>query len=117
MRSLQRRINPHELDNEALAFKPVLGSMLARIFHNPHNKEENQSRLQKILQFWASKEVYDHSTICALENEMIGGPPKNFLPGPPKDLSAASTDPSTAGNYPSPPSGPPLSLSIETCTV
>ncbi|KAF7146165.1 hypothetical protein RHSIM_Rhsim04G0157200 [Rhododendron simsii] len=95
--SLQRRINPHELDNEALAFKPVLGSMLARIFHNPHNKEENQSRLHKILQFWASKEVYDHSTICALENEMIGGPPKNFLPGPPKDLSAASTDPSTAG--------------------
>ncbi|CAL5419932.1 unnamed protein product [Camellia sinensis] len=67
-----RRINPHELDNEALAFKPVLGSMLARIYHNPQNKEENQSRLQKILQLWASKEVYDHVTIHALENEMIG---------------------------------------------
>lgn len=92
--SLQRRINPHELDNEALAFKPVLGSMLARIYHNPQNKEENQSRLQKILQFWASKEVYDHVTIHALENEMIGGPPTNFFP---KELSAASTDPSTAG--------------------
>ncbi|CAL5355704.1 unnamed protein product [Camellia sinensis] len=78
--SLQRRINPHELDNEALAFKPVLGSMLARIYHNPQNKEENQSRLQKILQFWASKEVYDHVTIHALENEMIGGPPTNFFP-------------------------------------
>ncbi|KAI7982167.1 hypothetical protein LOK49_LG15G01936 [Camellia lanceoleosa] len=60
--SLQRRINPHELDNEALAFKPVL--------------------------------VYDHVTIHALENEMIGGPPTNFFP---KQLSAASTDPSTAG--------------------
>ncbi|CAL5347889.1 unnamed protein product [Camellia sinensis] len=67
------RINPRELDNEALAFKPVLGSMLARIYHNPQNKEENQSRLQKILQFWASKDVYDHITIHALENEMIGG--------------------------------------------
>ncbi|KAF5939077.1 hypothetical protein HYC85_023336 [Camellia sinensis] len=76
----ERRINPHELDNEALAFKPVLGSMLARIYHNPQNKEENQSRLQKILQFWASKEVYDHITIHALENEMIGGPPTNFFP-------------------------------------
>lgn len=95
--SLQRRSNPHELDNEALAFKPVLGSMLARIFHNPHNKEENQSRLQKILQFWASKEVYDHETIGAFENEMLGGPSKNFFSGPTKDLSAGSTDPSTAG--------------------
>ncbi|KAF5947122.1 hypothetical protein HYC85_017350 [Camellia sinensis] len=50
--SLQRRINPRDLDNEALAFKP----------------------------FWASKEVYDHVTIHALENEMIGGPPTNFFP-------------------------------------
>lgn len=95
--SLQRRINPHELDNEALAFKPVLGSMLARIYHNPQNKDENQSRLQKILQFWASKEVYDHDAICALENEMIGGPPANMFPGPSKELSAGLTDPSTAG--------------------
>ncbi|KAH7839883.1 hypothetical protein Vadar_009966 [Vaccinium darrowii] len=79
MCSLQRRSNPHELDNEALAFKPVLGSMLARIFHNPHNKEENQSRLQKILQFWASKEAYDHETIGVFENEMLGGPSKNFF--------------------------------------
>ncbi|CAL5366824.1 unnamed protein product [Camellia sinensis] len=92
--SLQRRMNLFELDNEALAFKLVLGSMLARIYHNPQNKEENQSRLQKILQFWASKEVYDRVTIHALENEMIGGPPMNFFP---KELSAASTDPSTAG--------------------
>ncbi|KAA8520996.1 hypothetical protein F0562_011669 [Nyssa sinensis] len=92
--SLQRRINPHDLDNEALAFKPVLGSMLARIYHNPQNMEENQSRLQKILQFWSSKEVYDHDTICGLENEMIGGPPPSSFPGPPKDLSAALTDPS-----------------------
>ncbi|PSS04950.1 Calcium homeostasis endoplasmic reticulum protein [Actinidia chinensis var. chinensis] len=95
--SLQRRNNPHDLDNEALAFKPVLGSMLARIFHNPQNKEENQLRLQKILQFWASKEVYDHDTICAFENEMAGGPPMNLFLGSLKDLSAASTDPSTAG--------------------
>ncbi|KAL6992040.1 hypothetical protein U1Q18_010151 [Sarracenia purpurea var. burkii] len=95
--SLQRRINPLDLDNEALAFKPVLGSMLARIFHNPQNKEENQSRLQKILQFWASKEVYDHDIIRAFENEMIGGPPTNFFAGPLKDLSAASSDPSTGG--------------------
>ncbi|XAR71637.1 hypothetical protein NMG60_11018007 [Bertholletia excelsa] len=95
--SLQRRINPHELDNEALAFKPVIGSMLARIYHNPQNKEENQSRLQKILQFWASKEVYDHETISALDNEMIGGPPTSLFPGHLKDSSAASTDPLTAG--------------------
>ncbi|XP_057958890.1 uncharacterized protein LOC131151633 [Malania oleifera] len=93
--SLQRRMNPHDLDNEALAFKPVLGSMFARVYHNPQNREENQSRLQKILQFWASKEVYDHDTICGLEAEMIGGPLTNSFPGPLKDLSAAAGDPST----------------------
>ncbi|XP_009802757.1 SUPPRESSOR-OF-WHITE-APRICOT/SURP RNA-binding domain containing protein 1-like [Nicotiana tabacum] len=89
--SLQRRINPLELDNEALAFKPVLGPMLARIYHNPQNKEENQSRLQKILQFWGTKEVYDQDTIRALENEMIGVQPANFSV-PPRELIMA--DPS-----------------------
>ncbi|KAJ9687162.1 hypothetical protein PVL29_015855 [Vitis rotundifolia] len=98
--SLQRRINPHELDNEALAFKPVLGSMLARIYHNPQNKEENQSRLQKILQFWASKEVYDHDTIYGLEGEMIGGPPSNSFSGPLKELSAVPVDPSAVSGLP-----------------
>lgn len=62
-----------ELDNEAHAFKPVLGAMLARIYNNPHNKDANQSRLEKILQFWASKEVYDPETIGRLEQEMTGG--------------------------------------------
>ncbi|KAJ8534055.1 hypothetical protein K7X08_007379 [Anisodus acutangulus] len=88
--SLQRRINPLELDNEALAFKPVLGPMLARIYHNPQKKEENQSRLQKILQFWGTKEVYDQDTIRALENEMIGGHHANFSV-PPKELITADT--------------------------
>ncbi|XP_016483063.1 SUPPRESSOR-OF-WHITE-APRICOT/SURP RNA-binding domain containing protein 1-like isoform X2 [Nicotiana tabacum] len=91
--SLQRRINPHELDNEALVFKPVLGPMLARIYHNPQNKEENQSRLQKILQFWGSKEVYDQDTIRALENEMMSRLPANFT-GPQRELLA--TDPPSA---------------------
>ncbi|XP_034679204.1 calcium homeostasis endoplasmic reticulum protein-like isoform X2 [Vitis riparia] len=98
--SLQRRINPHELDNEALAFKPVLGSMLARIYHNPQNKEENQSRLQKILQFWASKEVYDHDTIYGLEGDMIGGPPSNSFSGLLKELSAVPADPSAVSGLP-----------------
>lgn len=91
---MQRRVNPHDLDNEALAFKPVLGSMLARICHNPQN-EENRSRLQKILQFWASKEVYNQDDIYALENEMISGPPTNSFPGPPKELSLDSVESST----------------------
>ncbi|KAJ9672000.1 hypothetical protein PVL29_025582 [Vitis rotundifolia] len=98
--SLQRRINPHELDNEALAFKPVLGSMLARIYHNPQNKEENQSRLQKILQFWASKEVYDHDTIYGLEGDIIGGPPSNSFSGLLKELSAVPADPSVVSGLP-----------------
>ncbi|XP_075503632.1 SUPPRESSOR-OF-WHITE-APRICOT/SURP RNA-binding domain containing protein 1-like [Primulina tabacum] len=85
--SLQRRANPHELDNEAFAFKPVLGSMLARIYHNPQNKEENQSRLQKILHFWASKEVYDQDTIRVLENEMTNGLPPSSFPGSHRDIS------------------------------
>ncbi|EPS58990.1 hypothetical protein M569_15821 [Genlisea aurea] len=73
--SLQRRVNPQELDNEAIGFRPVLGSILARVYHNPQNKEENQLRLQKILQFWASKEVFDQDTMFRLENEMLNGPP------------------------------------------
>ncbi|KAK9155858.1 hypothetical protein Sjap_003338 [Stephania japonica] len=89
--SLQRRVNPHDVDNEALAFKPVMGSMLARIYHNPHNKEGNQARLQKILQFWASKEVYDSDTIYAFESEMLGGPPS--FPSASKDLSNMASDP------------------------
>ncbi|KAJ4975388.1 hypothetical protein NE237_000494 [Protea cynaroides] len=92
--SLQRRINPTELDNEALAFKPVLGTMLARVYHNPHNNEANQSRLQKILLFWASKEVYDRETIYGLESEMMNGPPISSFAGPPKE-SSASADPSS----------------------
>ncbi|KAF5748741.1 Calcium homeostasis endoplasmic reticulum [Tripterygium wilfordii] len=90
--SLQRRVNPRDLDNEALAFKPVLGSMLARIYHNPQNKEENQSRLQKILQFWGSKEVYDEDTIYALESEMIGGSSIHSFSGHSKDISSVSAE-------------------------
>ncbi|MCO5574846.1 hypothetical protein L7F22_028639 [Adiantum nelumboides] len=75
---LQRRINLKELDNEALAFQPVLGSMLAAIYYNPRNKEANQTRLQKILQFWGSKEVYSKEIITALEKEMIAGPPAPY---------------------------------------
>ncbi|KAL5730590.1 hypothetical protein ACHQM5_003393 [Ranunculus cassubicifolius] len=92
--SLQRRINPRDLDNEALAFKPIMGSMLGRIYHNPHNQEANQSRLQKILQFWALKEVYDPDAIYGLERKMIGGPPSSILSSsvPPNDLSSASAD-------------------------
>lgn len=89
--SLNRRSNPRELDNEAHAFKPVLGSMLARIYHNPQNKEENQSRLQKILQFWASKEVYDQDTVYALEGDMVGGVPSSF-PMIPREVSAPSSE-------------------------
>ena len=85
-------MNLHELDNEALAFKPFLGSMLVRIYHNPQNKQANQTRLQKILRFWASKEVYDHDTIYGLEGEMIGGPPSNSFSGPVKELSAVPVD-------------------------
>jgi hypothetical protein len=67
-----------ELDNEALAFQPVLGSMLAAIYHNPQNKEANQARLQKIVQFWGAKDVYSKEIISALENEMITGPPSGY---------------------------------------
>ena len=88
---MQRRINPQELDNEALAFRPVLGSMLARIYNNPHNKDANQPRLEKILHFWASKEVYDQETITSLEREMTGGLP--FRSAAQKELIAGS-DPS-----------------------
>lgn len=73
--SLQRRINLQELDNEAHAFQPVLGSMLARAYNNPVNKDENQSRLERILDFWAAKEVYHKETIASLEKEMTGGLP------------------------------------------
>ncbi|CAL1409931.1 unnamed protein product [Linum trigynum] len=90
------RANPLELDNEAVAFKPVLGSMLARIYQNPVNKEENQSRLQKILLFWGSKEVYDHDTIRSLEGEMVSGAPESSDSGAPKD----SSDSMAAAGFP-----------------
>ncbi|MQM19932.1 hypothetical protein Taro_052941, partial [Colocasia esculenta] len=88
--SLQRRHNPQDLDNVALAFKPVLGPMLSRVYNNPQNKESNQSRLDKILQFWASKEVYEQETIHNLENEMTGGSVRS---GPSE--APVSSDPSS----------------------
>ncbi|KAI3948757.1 hypothetical protein MKX01_022171 [Papaver californicum] len=94
--SLQRRNDPREVDNEALAFRPVLGSMLARVYHNPHNKEANQSQLEKILQFWDTKEVYDPDTIYALKSEMHGGPPAASLSRPPEEFSAATGYPASA---------------------
>lgn len=93
---MQRRINPQELDNEALAFRPVLGSMLARIYSNPHNKDANQSRLEKILQFWASKEVFDQEIIKGLEIEMTGGLP--FRSSAQKEMMSIS-DPSSFTGY------------------
>lgn len=94
---MMRRINSKDLDNEALAFEPVLGSMLARVYHNPQMKEESQLKLQKLVQFWASKEIYDQDTINALEGEMINGIPTKALPGHPKELSA--TVDSAAGRF------------------
>lgn len=94
--SLQHRTNLKELDPEALAFKPALGTMLAAIFHNPKDMAMNQDRLQKILQFWGAKEVYDVDTINTLEGEMVAGPPP---PAPPtmKHSSAGKHPPNGLG--------------------
>lgn len=85
---MQQRSNPNELDGEALAFRPVLGAMLGAVYHNKQNAEANQARLQKMLQFWGQKEVYDTDTINQLEGEMVAGPPLqsrlvNLMPQPP----------------------------------
>lgn len=69
--------------------------MLGRIYHNPHNREENQSRLQKILQFWGSKEVYNRDTINALESEMLSGGSVGAFAGAPQDLSGGAKDPAS----------------------
>ncbi|KAJ1260447.1 hypothetical protein BS78_10G233300 [Paspalum vaginatum] len=71
--SLQRRTNIRDLDNEAIAFKSVLGSMLARTCNNPQSVDDIRTRVEKILHFWASKEVYDQETIASFESEMKGG--------------------------------------------
>lgn len=80
------------LDNESLAFKPILGSMLARIYHNPQITEDSQMKLQQILQLWVSNKIYEQESIDSLRNEMIGGQSSNSFPGLPQDLSTASTD-------------------------
>lgn len=96
LHSLNRRTNGNDLDSEALALKPVLGSMLARIYHNPQSNEEYRKRLQQMVEFWASKTVYDQDTISSLKGEMIGGLQTNPFPGASKDLSSASAE-SVAG--------------------
>ncbi|KAJ7518744.1 hypothetical protein O6H91_20G006200 [Diphasiastrum complanatum] len=95
--SLQQRSNPKELDNEAFAFQPVLGSMLAAVYHNPHAAEANKSRLEKILQFWGSNGVYDTDIINTLEGEMVAGPP------PPQFTSALQPSASLSALLPIPP--------------
>ncbi|XP_062229601.1 uncharacterized protein LOC133927248 [Phragmites australis] len=78
--SLQRRTHIRDLDSVAIAFKFVLGSMLSRIYNNPESKDHNQTCLEKILQFWGSKEVYDQEAIANLEREMKGGVPYPLAP-------------------------------------
>ncbi|KAL3690686.1 hypothetical protein R1sor_004337 [Riccia sorocarpa] len=97
--SLQQRKTPTELDNEALAFRPVLGAMLAAIYHNRQSPEANQGRLQKILQFWGSKEVFDTDTINSFEGEMVAGPP------PSASTPVTTTPQPTAGGVAAVPSG------------
>ncbi|XP_030483623.1 uncharacterized protein LOC115700197 [Cannabis sativa] len=96
--SVHRRTGD-ELDNEALAFKPVLGPMLARIFHNPQIQEENQSKLQQLLQLWASNNIYDPDTINALRNEMIGGESANSFAGSSSAADLASGLPQQMANH------------------
>jgi hypothetical protein len=78
--SLQRRSSIRDLDTEALAFKSLMGSMLARVYNNPQREDDCQVRLEKILQFWDSKEVYDQETMSNLEREMKGGVPHPMEP-------------------------------------
>ncbi|XP_078437389.1 SWAP (Suppressor-of-White-APricot)/surp RNA-binding domain-containing protein [Wolffia australiana] len=101
--SLQRRQVPQEVDSVAQAFKPVLGSMLGRIYNNPQNRESNQSRLEKILQFWASKEVFDQDSIRSLEDEMTRGL-SSYQPSSAEPSSALPLEPSAAGLLRGPPS-------------
>ena len=49
-----------------------------------------------MVEFWASKKVYDQDTISLLKGEMIGGLQTNPFPGASKDLSSASAE-SVAG--------------------
>ncbi|CAM6104345.1 unnamed protein product [Calypogeia fissa] len=48
--SLQHLSNLKELDSEALAFRPVLGAMLAAVYHTHQDPEVNQDWLQKIVE-------------------------------------------------------------------
>ncbi|CAM6088818.1 unnamed protein product [Calypogeia fissa] len=103
--SLQHRSNPKELDSEALAFRPVLGAMLAAVYHTRQDPEVNQDRLQKILQFWGAKEVFDIDTINTFEGEMVAGPP------PPSETSVALQPPT--GGMGSLPTLPPTSSAFQ----
>ena len=65
--------------------------MLARIYHNPQTKEENQSKLEQLLQLWGSNNIFDQDTINAIRNEMIGGPSSISFAGPPKVSPSADS--------------------------
>ncbi|KAK7265050.1 hypothetical protein RJT34_32666 [Clitoria ternatea] len=55
-----------------------------------------------MLEFWASKEVFDPETISSLKGEMIGGPQTNSFPGASKDLSSVSVESGAAQSMPAP---------------
>ncbi|GBG79333.1 hypothetical protein CBR_g29483 [Chara braunii] len=75
------RTSPMEMDGIAIAFRPVLGSMLSTIYHCRQNTQSNQDRLQHILHFWGKMEFYDRDTIAALEHEMVTGTPSVYSAG------------------------------------
>ena len=75
-----QRSQPSDHDLTAAALRPVLGFILSAVFHGEANQAANQERLQKILGFWASKEVYPPDVMSSLEDEMRAPP---VLPPPP----------------------------------
>ncbi|KAL7160629.1 hypothetical protein ABFS83_01G109100 [Erythranthe nasuta] len=82
------RVSPQEMDNEALAFKPVLASIRKLVTYS------------EILQFWSSKEVFDHKTMFRFEYAMMNGLPPTPFPGPHADQSSFLGDrPAASGMY------------------
>ncbi|XP_024517616.1 calcium homeostasis endoplasmic reticulum protein isoform X2 [Selaginella moellendorffii] len=109
--SLQSRLNTKELDGVALAFRPVLSSILVAIYQNPRVNDAEREQVEKMLQFWRTKEVYDPDTVYSLDKEMrfdsTGGRyGEKTLPPPEPERDEDHQLQSSAASFPAPPQSP-----------
>lgn len=117
-----------ESDAVALAFKPVLGSMLAAAYYTAQQSEEARGQLTKIVQFWGDRAVFTNAAVTELATAMYSPytPPQPIQPPPepapapvpaPGPAAAAAGAAAAPGVQPGAVQGPGMQVCTASCSM